>query len=94
MPSASLDRSKVVPEGTATLERTIVEHAVWDLEADAAPAEPEKVQLVARLTTSALGAGVIWGSAAGAARAATPKEVIKRPRDKATIVNQVNRAWY
>lgn len=40
----------------------MVEHDAWDLLADAAPLEPEKVQLVALLaTTPGSGAGVISG---------------------------------
>ena len=73
-----------MPEGTATLERTMVAHDVCDLEASAAPLEPEKVQLEARLTTSGLGAGVMAG--AGAATADAASDVKKIPRVKATIV--------
>ena len=82
--SAKLDRSRVVPEGTATSERTMVAHDDCDLEASAAPFEPEKVQLDARFTTSGLGAGVMAG--AGAATADAASDVKKIPRVKATIV--------
>jgi hypothetical protein len=57
----------VVPEGTATAERTMVEHDFWDLLAEAAPFDPEKVQLVALLTSPGSGAGVIAGPAIGEA---------------------------
>ena len=44
MPDVSPVKSRVVPEGTATFERTIVAHEVLDLLAAAAPDDPEKVQ--------------------------------------------------
>ena len=56
-----------MPEGTATAERTMVEQDFWDLLAEDAPFAPEKVQLVALLTSPASGAGVIAGSAIGEA---------------------------
>lgn len=58
-------RSSVVPEGTATFDRIMVEHELCDLLAEDAPLEPEKVQLVARLAR--LGGAVIAGSAIGLA---------------------------
>lgn len=73
--SASLLRSRVVPDGTATLESTIVEQAVCDLLAEAAPLEPEKVHVVARLAK--LGACVMAGSATGDANAPSAKEAAK-----------------
>jgi hypothetical protein len=81
--SAKPERSKVVPDGTATSERTMVAHADCDLEASAAPLEPEKVQLEARLTTSGLGAEVMAG--AGAATADAASDLKKIPSVKATI---------
>ena len=48
-------KSSVVPDGTATLDRTIVAQEAFDLLAEAAPFEPEKVQ-VARF--SRLGAAI------------------------------------
>jgi hypothetical protein len=44
VPELSPVKSRVVPEGTATLERTIVAQEVLDLLASAAPDDPEKVQ--------------------------------------------------
>lgn len=85
--SARPERSKVVPEGTAILLRTRVAHAVADLEAEAAPAEPVNVQLVARLATTATGAAVMAGDGAAATDAARAK---RRPRVDATIVKM---AW-
>jgi hypothetical protein len=41
-------KSKVVPDGTATLDNTIVAQEAFDLLAAAAPLAPEKVQLAAR----------------------------------------------
>lgn len=58
----------MVPEGTATADRMIVEQSFWETLALEAPAEPENVQLVARLAR--LGASVMAGSATG--EAATP----------------------
>jgi hypothetical protein len=60
----------VVPEGTATLERTIVEQDFCDLLAEAAPDDPENVQEVARFAR--LGAAVIagWGGDEAKAQAA------------------------
>lgn len=77
--SASLLRSKVVPDGTATFDRMIVEQDACDLLAEAAPVEPEKVQEVARLAK--LGASVMAGaagSAAGEAMEPTAKAATKR----------------
>jgi hypothetical protein len=52
----------------------MVEQEVLDLLADAAPLEPEKVQLEARLAMSpASGAGVTRGAATGLATAALPQ---------------------
>ncbi len=54
----------MVPDGTATLDRTMVAHDAWDLLADEAPFDPEKVQL-ARFcrALSREGAGVTAGAA-------------------------------
>jgi hypothetical protein len=58
-------KSNVVPEGTATLERTMVAQDFLDLLAREAPEEPEKVQdaLLAR-SGAAVGAGAAAGAAA------------------------------
>lgn len=53
----------MVPEGTVMPDRTMVEHDDWDLLAEAAPLDPVKVQLVALLASSGLGAVVISGRA-------------------------------
>lgn len=45
VPSSRSERSNVVPDGTATLDRTIVAHEAWDLLAEEAPCDPENVQL-------------------------------------------------
>lgn len=50
------------------LDSTMVEHSFWEKLADAAPFDPENVQLVALLSTK-FGAGVITGSATGFAMA-------------------------
>lgn len=65
--------------------KTMVAQAVCDLEADAAPAEPEKVQEVARLTTAASGAGVMAG-AAGAASADAASDAVNATTDKNCIL--------
>ena len=59
MPSLRLVRSRVLPAGTATFERTIVAQNFLLAEAADAPLEPEKVQVVARLkrSTAAVGSG-------------------------------------
>lgn len=79
--SARLERSRVVPDGTTSEDSTRVAHDFWLTLASEAPDEPEKVQLVALLIFSGLGAGVIAGpgSATGeaetqAAKAATSRE--------------------
>ncbi len=45
MPEVSPVRSSVVPDGTATLLRTMVAHEFLDLLAAEAPEDPEKVQV-------------------------------------------------
>jgi hypothetical protein len=89
--SGRSERSKVVPDGTAIAESTIVEHDFWDLLAEDAPLEPEKVQLVALLTISGAGAGVTagaaWGSATGEASAEAAKAT-SRVQVRETIVKE------
>lgn len=55
VPLLSLVKSRVVPDGTATLERVMVAQLAFDLLTAAAPVEPEKVQLPARLSSEAAG---------------------------------------
>jgi hypothetical protein len=74
--SARLLRSRVVPDGTATSDRMMVEQEACDLLAEAAPEEPEKVQEVARLAK--LGASVMAGSATGEAMTPTAKAATKK----------------
>jgi hypothetical protein len=65
-------RSRVVPAGTATEDKTMVEQEVFDLIAEAAPLAPEKVQVEARSSrvdvaiTSSSGtvSGIAWTAAA------------------------------
>jgi hypothetical protein len=77
--SLRLDRSKVVPDGTATLDRIMVEHDACDLLADDAPLEPEKVQVVALFARAGSGGAVTTGLATatgwatGEANADAPK---------------------
>lgn len=61
-------RSSVVPEGTATLLRTIVAQEVLDLLASEAPVEPENVHeaLLAK-SGAAVGSGAAVAAGAGAA---------------------------
>lgn len=75
-------RSNVVPEGTASADRMMVEQEVLDLLADEAPPEPEKVQVVARLSRSgaAVGAG-----AAGAAETKADKPPKRKQAESLTI---------
>lgn len=80
-------RSRVVPEGTATFDRTMVEHDFWDLLALDAPEEPEKVQLVALLAR--LGASVIAGSATDAAMTFPARAAKMKGRNIFVIV-----LWY
>lgn len=103
--SGRSDRSSVVPDGTATLDKTIVEHDFWDLLASEAPLLPEKVQLVALLTSDASGAGVIKGAscswtgagATGDATTTTTEEAsrVAAPRRKGEfhIVRPILRCW-
>jgi hypothetical protein len=79
-----------VPDGTATLERTIVAQDFCDLLAEAAPVEPEKVQLVARLARAASGAGVMAGpgAATGLATTEAAKHETNKPRDRETMVKE------
>lgn len=74
--SARLLRSRVVPDGTATSDRMMVEQEACDLLAEAAPEEPEKVQEVARFAK--LGASVMAGSATGEAMTPTAKAATKK----------------
>lgn len=93
VPSASFDRSSVVPEGTATLFKTMVAQAVCDLLADAAPAEPENVQLVARLATAfGWGAGVTAGAGAGAAATDAARDAVNATTDKRCMMSRVTKA--
>jgi hypothetical protein len=48
VPEASPVKSRVVPEGTATSERTMVAQEDLDLLANAAPLLPENVQVALR----------------------------------------------
>lgn len=87
--SGKSDKSKVVPDGTATLDRTMVEHDFCDLLAEDAPLLPEKVQLVALLTSAGSGAGVTSGprSSRGETGEATTSEAAKAaPTRKALAV--------
>lgn len=67
-----------MPDGTATLERTIVAQEVLDLLADAAPLAPENVQLAAR--SSILAAWVTCG--AGAATGLAIVAAMPQPASK------------
>jgi hypothetical protein len=79
VPSFSPVKSKVVPDGTATDDRTMVAQDALDALAEAAPAEPLKVQLPARLATawSARGLGVMVGGAARTPDAARAAKTIR-----------------
>ncbi len=71
MPEFKPVRSSVVPEGTVTPLRTIVAQDFFDLEAAAAPEEPEKVQeaLFSR-SGGAVGAGAAGAAATSEAAVA------------------------
>ena len=74
----------MVPAGTATLLRTIVAQAALDWVADAAPLEPLKVQVVARLS---------MGDAAGAAETmAAPPMAAAATREEKCMVNDCS-SW-
>ena len=81
-PSASFDKSRVVPAGTTTLFKMMVEQAACELIAAAAPVVPEKVQLVARLST--WGAGIV--AEAGAAAADTASDAVNATTGKRCMV--------
>jgi hypothetical protein len=73
-------KSKVVQDGTLTAEIMIVEQEVLYLLAEEAPADPENVQVVARLLIS--GAAVGSGNAAAIAMVAAPST---RARERRTM---------
>ena len=75
--SFRFDRSKVVPDGTATLDRIMVEHDACDLLADDAPFEPEKVQVVALFARAAAGSG---GGVMAGAGWATGEAITNAPK--------------
>lgn len=77
-------RSSVVPEGTATLDKTIVAQLAFDLLAEAAPLAPENVQ-EARLSRVA---AAVTAGAAGAAetRAAPPMAATARREEKCITI--------
>lgn len=60
-----------MPDGTTSEDSTRVAQDFWLALAREAPDEPEKVQLVALLTFSALGAGVMAGPCSATGDAAT-----------------------
>lgn len=62
-------KSSVVPDGTATFDKMMVEHEVLDLLAEAAPLEPENVHEAARFSSVA---GAVTAGA-GAANATEEK---------------------
>lgn len=57
VPCFSPVRSRVVPAGTATEDRTMVEQEVLDFATAAAPVEPEKVQEEARSSSADVAIG-------------------------------------
>ncbi len=67
-------------------DRTMVEHDVWDLLAEEAPAEPVKVQLAALFASE--GAGVISGAATttGDATAAPAAKATNKVEVKETMI--------
>jgi len=71
VPAVSFDKSNVTPDGTATLLRTIVAHDAWDALADAAPAEPEKVQEALFSSWTGVGGSVGAGAATATGEART-----------------------
>ena len=81
-------RSRVVPAGTATEERTIVEQEVLDLMAEAAPLEPVKVQVEERCSIS--DARVAAGAACTAAAPSRPIIPSLRPT---TMMERMNDNW-
>lgn len=80
--SGRLERSRVVPDGTASADSTIVEHDFWLTLASEAPDAPEKVQLVALLTFSALGPGVMAGAGSATGDATTEAARAARSREQ------------
>jgi hypothetical protein len=75
-------RSRVLPEGTATLESTIVAHDVLLMEAKDAPEEPENMQVLARFSTFAANVG------AGAARASSATSARRIEKDSKCITKE------
>lgn len=79
-------RSSVFPDGTATFDKTMVEHEVLDLLAEAAPLEPENVQEAARF--SSVAGAVIAG--AGAASTVDEKKASPARPTKERMVREGN----
>jgi hypothetical protein len=73
VPSFKSVRSRVTPDGTASAERIMVEHEVFDLLADEYPPDPEKVQVVALFSRSGAAVGAGAGTASTCVIAARPK---------------------
>lgn len=80
--SSRLERSRVVPDGTTSDDKTIVAHDFWLTLASEAPDEPEKVQLVALLILSGLGAGVMAGAGSATGEAITEAVKAATSRDQ------------
>ena len=76
-------KSRVVPEGTATLDKTMVAQLAFDLLAEAAPLAPENVQ-EARL--SRVAAAVTAGAGAAETRAAPPMAATARKEEKCIAI--------
>ena len=86
MPLVRPVRSSVVPDGTATDDSTMVEQEVFDLLAEEAPPEPEKVQVVARLSRSGAAVGAGAALPTGFATTAQPSKATVVRREESNMV--------
>lgn len=96
VPSSRSERSRVVPEGTARADRTMVAHDPWLTLAREAPDEPEKVQLFLLATFAADGGGVMTGtgSATGEARTVAARVATTREQLKETMLAGIDELRY
>lgn len=88
-------KSSVVPDGTATFDKTMVEHEVLDLLAEAAPFEPENVQEVARFSSlaGAVTAGAGAASTTDEKKASPARPIKERMITERKYTKRVKRRW-
>lgn len=75
----------MVPDGTATFDKTMVAHEVLDLLAEAAPLEPENVQEAARFSSVA---GAVIAGAGAASTTDEKKASPARPMEERMVTRR------